>query len=186
MFKRLLTVAVTAATVVLGLGAPAAWADAPVRTCRFVAYSTGLDTFSAVAVGTLVHDNDDNLSIRCYIQVNNVPGNGTPTGTGSDVAVTAGVFTFTASPFDSVEICTQFTTIHGSVTECFETSSADEPPQAVFDLLCVATGFIGANGGINILGQLVIDSTGDVFVLGIKLVDCDAFSSPVAIIRFGG
>jgi hypothetical protein len=181
MLKKLTAVALTAAA--LALNAPAAHADAPVRTCRFVAAATGSD-FTGVAFGYIAHSDGNTVSISCHIRVNGTPigSTVTPTTTAPGSAATAGPVTFTAGDTDTVEICTVFSSSHGAATECFGTISAGIPPQEIIDVLCQVTRIVSP---INILNVVVIETDGDVLLAGRKILSCTnpTTGSPV-ILRY--
>jgi len=171
------------ATSALMLAAPvAAHADAPARNCQFVATSSDDVTFDGVIAGYVAHSQFDDVAIRCFIRVNSVPVASTLTVTGISAAAVAETLSFQAHDGQYVEICTEFTTSHGTQTECFETVH-QEVPFAVVDGVCLVTETIGKMG-FNILGLVVIEPDGDTFVAGLQVLDCVNRSVPPNAVRF--
>jgi hypothetical protein len=190
MLKQLTALAVTAAS--LGLGMPAAHADAPIRACRLFSIETSPNTFDGVLVGTIVHAGDlfdTNVSIQCSIKVNGTVVDSTPIGMGIGAATTFSTPHFTAGPLDIPQICTTITSEHNTTptTECFD-AAVQHSPLTTFGLVCEETSFIGGLG-FNILGLVVIDPDGDVHVLGTTVIDCVNHGNddlPLPTLIFGG
>jgi hypothetical protein len=173
MFKRLAVLALVAPAVALVVPT-AAYADAPVRACHFVAVQNTVATgsqFTGVAVGSVTHAEGGPVDIRCYVTVDGVEQSSTPTGAGIGTAATAGEVTFTVDPTTSavVELCTDITTTHGPQTDCFPARFTGAGPQEITDFVCTITQLLSP---INILNEVVIDTNGDVFLFGNPVITC--------------
>ena len=173
------------AAAALTTQAPAAQAGEPEHQCSYDALShdavTG-QTFEGVVWGYVVHAGGGPVQIRCYVTVSGVEQDSTDLPVFVDgVGLAFGRLTFAADPTERVEVCSEVTTPHGSFDHCYgATNSGPFPPQEWFDLvddaiaatdLCTWTRLIGGRG-FNVLGQVVVDADGDVYLAGKRSWDC--------------
>lgn len=136
-------------------------------------YTTDGSSYVTAAVGYLVHPQGGVSSARCFIRANGSTQVGsTQAGTfGPGYAVAYGPIRFTATPYDTLEICFEGRSDHGGLLDCRPVYVSQVPPQAVWDAVCAMLVEIGTRG-FNILGLVVIDPGGDVYVNGSRVHDC--------------
>lgn len=132
----------------LALNAPAASADHQDAGCSFDSLNqttvTG-QTYEGAAVGYVVGDPGETVTVSCVIYVNGTPVSATPPGTGTTGATTQGRVTFTATDTDAVTICAEGTATH-PYKECANSTHTTFPPpevvaalDTVFDLIADGT-----------------------------------------------
>lgn len=182
VLRALLTASVTAALV--AAGAPAAHAAPLGFDCRFVMVSHDLLTgnssenvYTGFAVG--YSDVGDNAQIRCYVKVDGSEAASTPTGTGTDFAVTSGQLTFTDLGF--IEFCAA--PADDPSTHSCRPATRTEIPYA--DATEIAT-LVGAAiicpvlalvDGVRVPGIVEVKD-GDLYLLTFQVWDCPPFSPP--------
>lgn len=194
MLKRTLTTAV--AVGALALTAPAARAEHATFDCRFVAVAEqtltgGDENYVGYAVGYISSDAGEPVSIRCVVANEfNVILSGSPTGTGTGVAVTAGPVAFSPVPTAVVQLCAEWLAGSEAGWTCFPTTRVDLPSGSDA-LVEQATGAVDALAGpvvcpltnlvdgiVDVRGAIDIEEDGDVTVLGIPIVDCPPEDQP--------
>lgn len=136
MLKKIVIALLAAGAV--ASNAPAASASHQSVGCRYVAVSnptvTGVDTWEGVAIGYIVGDPGEPVSIRCVVRVGGSVRAATDWGTGvAGVTVTSGRVTYTKSSSAVAQICAQYTTSHGGGETCFAAAGTEIPPQQVAD-----------------------------------------------------
>jgi hypothetical protein len=117
MFKHLVLAATVAAT--LSAGSPVAHAAVVRSGCGSASFAqetvTGQDTYTGVAYGYAVFDDQGSHTLRCYITVDGVEQSSTPTQSGSATVATAGQVTYSAAEGATVDLCTE---IDGVTVSC--------------------------------------------------------------------
>jgi hypothetical protein len=134
MLRKLVLAAVVAASLTAGV--PAAHAARVRSACGFATLAQetatgGRDTFTGVAYGYAVFDDQDTRALRCYVTVDGSEQASTPTGTGSVVVSTQGQVTYSASDGSNVALCTE---IDGVTIECGAATGEEVPSQEVVDV----------------------------------------------------
>ena len=159
-------VAAAIATATLALTAPAAHAAA-MGDCDMVA--TPLPgVHQGYAWGYAVTDEPGGIvSVYCEVRVNGGTQASTPPGPYGQTSATAGEVTYFAGPTDVVELCAVW---YGP--ESGEHCEAYPPldPQTVVIGLCPLLTSVP-----DVPPALVIGSDGDVYVAGVKVVDCPPY-----------
>jgi hypothetical protein len=134
MLKKLMLAGV--AVGMMALNAPIAHAAVVRSGCGFDANSqstvTGENTFTGVAYGYAVFDDQGTHTLRCYITVDGVEQASTVPGSGSVFVTTSGTVTYSAAEGAHVEECTE---IDGNLVSCGAATETQIPPQEVLDLL---------------------------------------------------
>ncbi|HVF06935.1 MAG TPA: hypothetical protein VNA20_19010 [Frankiaceae bacterium] len=187
MLRKLAAAAV--AVGALALNASPAMADPPTYDCRLRAVQqddvTG-STYEGVLAGVIVHDSA--VTIRCYITVNGVQADTTPTGTGTGVAVTQKQVSFLAGDTDTVRLCIQWSAGTGGTT-CVPVVPPQVPPQVVYDTIdgvlwqvwpivpsiCPYLKRLAGTWGTPPGPVVFINSQGDVYVDGEPQWDCPPY-----------
>ena len=160
-------VAAALAACTLGLTAPSAKAAAVVGDCEFAGVQNG-NAYTGVLAGFAVDaEPGSTVTLQCEIRVNGGTADG-GTGSGINVAVVAKPAEFTAEPGDRVEVCTSAIG-SGAFFDCHEPLAIPLPGggSAVCEVLRVLQTVIA-----DIPGVLEIRSDGDLYVAGLKVVEC--------------
>ena len=167
----------------LAVNAPVAHADAPTASCGFDSVqqtdATG-QNYEGAAYGYAVHT-DGPISIRCYVTVNGSEEDSTPTGSGTNVATTAGRVQFAATETDDVRLCAEVTAHGTTTTTCDPSTNTQVPPQEVIDLInsflilvdpTICDALKAVKGTY---GPILIDDQGDVYINGVLWYDCPPY-----------
>ena len=195
--RTFLNAALTAALVAGGVALTpvAAYANHATVDCRMVTFAsatgnlTGDDNiFTGFAVGYVLSNTTEPVTVRCYVQVESVETGGTPTATGVTSAVAAGQVTFTAVPSDTVELCADWTAGSESGVRCFPTHreafpyDGDATIDAVLNpatLLIAPTLcplLVTIDDTLDVRGVIDIkDDEGDLSVQNVLVFDCPPF-----------
>lgn len=189
-------VAATIAAGTLALGAPTASADSMghlLGGCRYQGATdpnvTGQYTHEGVAHLILVGDAGESITGRCVIRVNGSVRAATDWAFGTTVVTSAGRVTFTQSPGEIAQVCTQFSSREGTGEFCEGVTETQIPPQEVYDLadsVVRAVVYDRVNPTIcpflaGLAGEwslVEIAPEGDVYLLGDKLWDCPLYDVP--------
>jgi hypothetical protein len=136
MLKRIVLAALVAAS--LSAGAPVAHAAIVRAGCGFETFTqatlTGRDTYTGVAYGYAVLDDQGSHTLRCYVRVDGWEEATTPAQSGSAVVVTTGQVWYYAPEGSSVDLCTE---VNGVTISCGAADQQQVPPQEVIDALSI-------------------------------------------------
>jgi hypothetical protein len=134
MLKKLMLAGVAVAMTVFN--APIAHAAVIRSGCGFNAGSqetvTGPGTFTGVAYGYAVFDDQGSHTLRCYVTVDGAEQNSTGTSVGRTFVATEGTVSYHADEGASVDLCTE---IDGVTVFCGGADESQIPPQEAIDLL---------------------------------------------------
>ena len=174
------------ALAVAGAIAPPASAGHAAVNCKFVAVSyplvTGQDTWEGIADGYLVANPGENASLRCVIKVNGAVRAATARSSGISTVTTGDRVTYVRTSTESVQVCAQYTTGHGSAESCRTAETVQAPPPEVVDFgnavseaadvfaCAMAARLAGA------YGPAEIKPDGDTYVNGTLVWDCAPYA----------
>ena len=97
--------------------------------------TTGQDVFEGMAVGYIIGDAGESVSVRCVVKVNGAVRAATSWGAGMSVATSADRVTYVRTLTETTQLCAQYVTSHGPGETCFATTTMQMPSQEVQDAL---------------------------------------------------